>query len=120
MGNQRNLDSIGDIRMSTARTAASAFASTESLDLLIPRGRLSALTPEGRVLRTTTIEVTVTPAASLAHECSGNERGDLVLTPVDSVVTASLTAGCRRSSVVLRDLGHLPDFGVNGGHQQQK
>ncbi len=83
---------------------------TESADSLIPRGRYLAPgpspPPEGaRVLKTTTIEVTVSPATTADYE-SGS--GGLILRPADGVVTASARGRARGGSVPLRDLSSLP------------
>lgn len=91
---------------------------TESADSLIPRGRFLAPgptptpPPEGaRVLKTTTIEVTVSAATNANYESSS---GGLVLSPAEGVVTASARGRARGGSVPLRGLGSLPH--PDGGH----
>jgi hypothetical protein len=80
---------------------------TESLDSLIPRFTTS--TPDGGgVIKTTTIEVTVSHAGDPGYQGSGGPGG-LVLRPVDGVVTASARGRARGSSIPLKDLEPLSE-----------
>ncbi|KAL2136851.1 hypothetical protein VTI74DRAFT_577 [Chaetomium olivicolor] len=88
---------------------------TESLDSLIPRSRTNAASPDGGVIKTTTIEVTVSPAAEAG---GGNLRAGmngLLLRPVDGVVTASARGRGRGTTVVLQELDGLPDSNSKQG-----
>jgi hypothetical protein len=84
---------------------------TESLDSLIPRSRFSTSTPDGgRVIKTTTIEVTISPATAPDNQAGGrNMMDELVLRPAHGVVTASVRGRARGSSIPLRELRSLPD-----------
>jgi hypothetical protein len=92
-----------------------AIARTESLDSLIPRSRLHTSTPDGgRVIRTTTIEVSVSLATDSGNQ---NARGvdGMMLRPADGLVTASARGRTRGSAIPIRDLRSLPDPDVGQG-----
>lgn len=85
---------------------------TESLDSLIPRSRFNTSTPDGgRVIKTTTIEVTVSSAVGSEYR-GAEDRNGLVLRPADGVVTASARGTARGSNIPLKDLSSLPDADV--------
>lgn len=86
-----------------------AVARTESLDSLIPRSRFHTSTPdEGRVMKTTTIEVTVSSATDSRQQNTAGMNG-LILRPADGLVTASARGRSRGSTIPLKDLRSLPD-----------
>jgi len=90
------------------------LARTESLDSLIPRSRFNTSTPEaGGVIKTTTIQVTVSSATNAGQ--GKEERSGLVLRPADGVVTASARGRARGAGVPLKELGSLPDSGSGQG-----
>ncbi|KAK4032339.1 hypothetical protein C8A01DRAFT_41219 [Parachaetomium inaequale] len=83
---------------------------TESLDSLIPRSRFNTSTPDlGRVIKTTTIEVTISPATKPGHQAGVGLMDRLVLRPADGVVTASVRGRARGSIIPLQKLHPLPD-----------
>ena len=91
-----------------------AIRRTESLDSLIPRSRFNTATPEvGGVIKTTTIQVTVSLATN-AGKRTENTNG-LVLRPADGVVTASARGRARGAGVPLKELGSLPDSNSGQG-----
>jgi hypothetical protein len=93
-----------------------AIARTESLDSLIPRNRLHTSTPDGgRVIRTTTIEVSVSLATDSGNQSAAGMNG-LMLRPADGLVTASARGRTRGSTIPIKDLRSLadPDVGQNG------
>jgi hypothetical protein len=79
---------------------------TGSVDSLIPRTRSDAVRPDsdGKVLKTTTIEVKVTPAGDPEEATNG-----LVISPVSSTVTASGRGRGRGSPIPLKHMEPLPD-----------
>ncbi|KAK4247253.1 hypothetical protein C7999DRAFT_32335 [Corynascus novoguineensis] len=88
-------------------------ARTESLDSLIPRTRHEAsTTDEGKVLKTTTIEVSVSSASEPGRYVDGEALDGLVLRPAEGVVTASAKGQTRGSSILLRNLESLPKVNV--------
>lgn len=96
-----------------------ALGRTESRDSLIPRDRLATPSPDGtsRVVKTTTIQVTVSSVAGPSEVKHVDEIEGLVLRPADGVVTASAKGMARGSNVVLQDLRPLPDTDRQGdGH----
>jgi hypothetical protein len=85
---------------------------TESLDSLIPRSRFNTSTPDGGgVIKTTTIEVTVSHAAGPGYQGTEDGHG-LLLRPADGVVTASARGRVRGSSIPLKDLEPLSEPGM--------
>ncbi|KAL2192397.1 hypothetical protein P885DRAFT_47829 [Corynascus similis CBS 632.67] len=94
-----------------------AVARTESLDSLIPRTRHDAsTTDEGKVLKTTTIEVSVSSASEPGRYVDGEALGGLMLRPAEGVVTASAKGQTRGSSIPLRNLESLPRVNVGQGN----
>lgn len=88
---------------------------TESLDSLIPRSRSAASTPDtgGRVVKTTTIQVTVSAAGAEEIE-QAKEVNGLILRPPDGLVTASVSGMARGSNVVLQEIYPVSDAGGHG------
>ncbi|KAK4186277.1 hypothetical protein QBC35DRAFT_453407 [Podospora australis] len=100
---------------------------TASMDSLIPRSRsiVSGATPAlpnaGNVIKTTTIQVTVTSAPTHRDEHYHHQRQlskGLRLTPVDGAVTATARGRTRGSSILLRDMRNLPDRDVEEAAQR--
>ncbi|KAL2174952.1 uncharacterized protein P884DRAFT_229544 [Thermothelomyces heterothallicus CBS 202.75] len=95
-----------------------AGSRTESVDSLIPRNRANTPAADaGGVVRTTTIEVSVSSAAAAAAERGGRADGEtyagLMLSPAEAVVTAGARGHGRGSSIPLRKLDPLPDMDVD-------
>ncbi|GAB1318006.1 hypothetical protein MFIFM68171_08216 [Madurella fahalii] len=90
---------------------------TESRDSLIPRGRSTTASPDGAggVVKTTTIQVTVSSAANPGEVEHANAMNGLVLRPADGIVTASAKGVARGSSVLLQDMLPLQDSDGQGG-----
>ena len=94
----------------------SAIPRTESRDSLIPRSRFATATPDGgtKVIKTTTIEVTVAAAENYGngHVDRDQVMNGLVLTPAAGVVTASARGRVRGSNTVAQELHSLPGADV--------
>lgn len=89
---------------------------TESVDSLIPRSRFNMSTPDGGgVVKTTTIEVTVSHAAKGGHHGAGERREATALRPAEGLVTASARGRTRGASVPLKELSSLPQLGAGRG-----
>ncbi|KAL2151070.1 hypothetical protein VTH82DRAFT_6168 [Thermothelomyces myriococcoides] len=87
-----------------------ASSRTESVDSLIPRNRTSnPATDIGGVVRTTTIEVTVSPAAELDGHADGGIHTGTILRPAETVVTAAARGHTRGPAMPLQKLDPLPD-----------
>jgi hypothetical protein len=98
----------------TASSAHGVMGRTESVDSLIPRNGSDTSTVEGNdgVLKTTTVEVSSTPASRTPSGHLKGYPGGLLLRPMDGVVTASARARQGRGlSIPLKQLSPLPDHG---------
>ncbi|AEO59678.1 hypothetical protein MYCTH_2308143 [Thermothelomyces thermophilus ATCC 42464] len=94
-----------------------AGSRTESVDSLIPRNRANTPAADaGGVVRTTTIEVSVSSAAAAAERggrADGEPHAGLMLRPAEAVVTVSAKGHGRGSSIPLQKLDPLPDMDVD-------
>ncbi|KAK4119151.1 hypothetical protein N657DRAFT_650575 [Parathielavia appendiculata] len=118
----RKLGDIGDSgRPQQTDRREGAISRTESLDSLIPRSRYNmSTTDEGGVMKTTTINVTVSQVADLGYSCTAEAAG-LMLRPADGVVTASARGRVRGATIPLRELEPLsePIGGAQGLKAEQ-
>ncbi|KAL2168254.1 hypothetical protein VTG60DRAFT_222 [Thermothelomyces hinnuleus] len=93
-----------------------AGSRTESVDSLIPRNRANTPAADaGGVVRTTTIEVSVSSAAAAERggRADGETHAGLMLSPTGGVVTASAKGHARGSTIPLQKLDHLPGMDVD-------
>ncbi|KAK4101140.1 hypothetical protein N658DRAFT_486193 [Parathielavia hyrcaniae] len=93
-----------------------SISRTESQDSLIPRGRYNTpATEEGGVMKTTTVNITVSQVAEPGYSCTAEAAG-LMLRPADGVVTASARGRARGATIPLRELEPLsqPGAGAQG------
>jgi hypothetical protein len=87
-----------------------ALKRTESLDSLIPRNRFNT-SPDGAVVKTTTIEVTVSAAKqSGRHGLVG--MGELSPRLAEALVTASGRGRARGATAPAKELSSLLDLGA--------
>ncbi|KAK4238617.1 hypothetical protein C8A03DRAFT_14949 [Achaetomium macrosporum] len=111
---------LSDVETTTpVKEGDTDIARMGSVDSLIPRNRSEVLRPDGdaKVLKTTTIEVTVAPAEDSAYSGPGERMNGLVLSPPASgLVRASIRGGAPGAAIPLRDMDPLPtsDAGING------
>ena len=106
----------GKILAAEGKHREEGMTRTESLDSLIPRSRFNTSTPDGSgVVKTTTIEVTVSHAAKGGHHGAGERRQAMPLRPAESLVTASARGRARGASVPLKELSPLPHPGASQG-----
>jgi hypothetical protein len=122
----RHMGDGGDLKKeSSIGKGERAVRRSDSRDSLIPRSRFAAsssLDSSARVVKTTTIEVTVSAAESpgRADHGGGTNRVPVVIRPADNVTTASARGRGRGSSIVLQNLKPLPNPDAGQGGQRRE